>query len=148
MATVEVDEKDLETLIFATAAIKQIEQALAQRNHDPFVRLHLDYSAAHDRLVAAWRSAQRAKAGTAVDWDGDLTEVEASFLIAIKKAEFCYEVTGDFRLKNKAIDDLASKGCVQIGQRTTGVVWSGEARPDLRPLPNFGVRITQRGIDK
>lgn len=41
MTKVVVDLKDLETAVFAAYAVKQIEQALDQRQRDPFVKPHL-----------------------------------------------------------------------------------------------------------
>lgn len=161
MTAVNVDLADLETIVFATGAIKAIESALANRLVDPFVRPHLDYTAAHDRLATAMRNAARAAAGTLVAFDEPLTKTE------VKALRYILDATDPGRKKpgvadlfvisgmDKAglgedmsiYDRLAAKGCVQIGQFITGVVWSGAPSPEVRADPErgFAAKITDRG---
>ena len=80
MTSVTVDLADLETLVMTTGALKTIEGALQARKADPFVREHLDFTAAHDRLATAMRNAMRASADTLVPFDEPLTEVEIKLL--------------------------------------------------------------------
>ena len=47
-----------------------------------------------------------------------------------------------------AYASLEAKGCAQIGQCVSGVVWAGEDRPAITVLPSYAVRITDRGRDK
>ncbi len=57
---VTVDSDDLKTLLFATAAIKGVENALKQAKDDPFLMdLTPPLTEAHDRLAKAWRGAER-----------------------------------------------------------------------------------------
>jgi hypothetical protein len=60
MITVTVDYDDLEALLFATGAIKDVENAIKGRDRDPLVRSTASrLTAAHDRVAAAWRRAKR-----------------------------------------------------------------------------------------
>lgn len=145
---VEVEIEDLETIIYATGVIKTLESALQSRKQDPFVQPHLDYTNAHNNLVAAMNSARRSESNdTKVQWDGELAKDEIKFL---QKFDFApvFEATPEYRSKNDVVDNLASKGCVRIGQRVAGAIWPGETRPDLMPVAGFAVAITQRGRDK
>lgn len=151
---VTVELEDLETIVFATAVIKQIENALQARKRDPFVQPHLDYSKAHTNLVAAMNSAKRANAGTLIDWNGELTYTEVTFLREVdrlfQKTSAYLELLGEFRIKEEFyfVDSLAAKGCIQIGQSIVGAVWPGDNQAQIRPYPTFQVRITDRGRSK
>ena len=60
MTEVTVDLDDLKTLLFATSGIKDIEAAIQQRKTNPMVgSAQGKMAAAHDRLSAAWRRAER-----------------------------------------------------------------------------------------
>ena len=57
-------------------------------------------------------------------------------------------VTAEERFKNGAIDRLASRGYVTIGQPVSGVVWAGQARPDLRiDASAYMLKLTNRGYE-
>lgn len=144
---VEVEIEDLETIIFATAIIKSIESSLQQRKQDPFIKPHLDYSKASEALTQAMNYARRSEADTKIAWDGILSKNEVALLKEFVASD-TFEVTAEFRLKTKEIDQLAAKGCIRIGQLVSGAVWPGEARPDIRPVQGFALAITQRGKDK
>ena len=153
---VTVDLNDLETIIYATAAIKQVESALASRRHDPFVKTHLEYMEAHNNLVAVMNGARRAEAGTAIPWDGELSKEEIAALKKLHSAltkGYVVEITADARMDKHSsgylpVDDLASKGCVKIGQCVKGAIWPGQTQPDLKSVPQFAVMITPRGVSK
>ena len=147
MTTVTVDLKDLETLVMATAIIKTIESALQQRKNDPFVKPHLDFTEAHDRLASVMRNATRAEAGTLFGWDDELTKDEIEQLQFVDGGN-C-QITPAYRLKEPAFDSLAAKGCIVLGQLVNGVVWAGANRPELQVDPKgFAVKITDRGREK
>lgn len=162
MTSVTVDLADLETIVFATGAIKAIESALANRMADPFVRPHLSYAAAHDRLAQAMRNASRAEAGTLVAFDEPLTKTEARALRYIldaadpkKRVSGVAEWFAISGMDKAGLDEdmsiydrLAAKGCVQIGQFVTGVVWSGADRPEVKADQErgFAAKITDRGL--
>jgi hypothetical protein len=164
MTAVTVDLADLETIVFATGAIKAIESALASRRQDPFVRPHLDYTAAHDRLATAMRNALRAEAGTLVPFDEPLTKTELRALRYVldatdpnkgahKKSGVAdwFVISGADKAaegeKMSVYDRLAAKGCLQIGQFVTGVVWAGAPAPEVKADPDrgFAAKITDRG---
>lgn len=154
---VEVELDDLETVIFASAAIRNIESTIAQAKQDPFVKTHLACTEAHDRLVGAMNSARRSAADTKIGWDDPLTKEEQKLLdeIADKAKEMgeYHNITAKDREPKKGsamsvIDSLASKGCVRIGQAVSGVVWPGDKQATLAPADFFIVAVTPRGKDK
>lgn len=91
MTKVVVDLKDLETAVFSAYAVKQIEQALDQRQRDPFVKPHLQYAEAVERLLQVVRSEQRKTSGTLVEWDGELSNSELQYLREVDE-EYIMEV--------------------------------------------------------
>lgn len=176
MTTVTVELEDLKTLVFATGVIKTIEGALAQRKRDPFVQSHLDFTDAHNRLAAEMRNAERSAAGTLIQWDGELSRDEINFLSLFITYEDDPKLTQEYSKKLRGValefqvdqwsgmvmpwltvtahkkgflDGLSAKGCIQVGQLASGVVWSGEDRPSLQPrTSHYAVRITDRGCKK
>lgn len=146
MPSVTVDLSDLERIVFATSAIKGVEAALTQAKNDPFVRPHMQYAEAHDRLASAMRNAMRSEANdTLVKFDEPVTKGELKLLrqcpndrvITIQATE------------KTAWDPLSAKGCIEMGTLVTGYIWPGKERPDLFPNPEgYAVRITPRGISK
>src|SRR5690348_875382 len=108
---VEVDLKDLETIIYASAAIKSIEAALAGRQHDPFVKPHLQYTEAHNNLVFAMNSARRKTADTVIPWEGELSDSEIRFLHDLDKQKII-EIQSEERSVDRGfhiVDVLAAK---------------------------------------
>ena len=154
MTTVTVGLADLETLVMATAIIKTIESSLAQRKDDPFIKPHLNFSDAHDRLATAMRNATRAESGTLFDWDGELSDDEIILLKdidagAIKMFSVSERNPANKEHYNQNIDSLAAKGCIILGQCASAVVWAGANRPELKVDPSkFAVKITDRGRQK
>lgn len=147
MATVTVDLADLERLVMTTGALKAIEQAMHQRRNDPFVRDHLNFTEAHERLATAMRNAQRSKSrgDTVVDFDGPLDDDETKTLKVVVEWPADYLVTGALSV----YDRLAAKGMCIIGQLCEGAVFAGEPGPHIRPVTRgFAVKATDRGRAK
>ena len=148
---VSVELKDLETLLYAAAAIKQIEQVLVQRKHDPFVKPEQEYKQAHDNLVAAMNSATRANSRvTVIEWDGSLTDEEIDYLKSVSSS-LMKRIVPEVNAKERfdlPIDTLAAKGCVKIGQCVKGAIWPGQTQADLKSTDMFAVMITPRGRSK
>lgn len=145
---VEVEIEDLETVVFATAALKTIEGALQSRKEDPFVKPHLNFTPAHNNLVAAMNGARRSvTADTATLWDGELNEKEIK-LLQLFVASPVHEVDSEYRKRHTEIDSLASKGCLRIGQLVAGALWPGESKPDIRPIEGYALTMTPRGTTK
>ena len=151
MPSVTVDLADLETLVFTTGAMKTIEGALQARRNDPFVREHLEFTDAHDRLATVMRNAKRADAGTLIPWDGELDDEEVKLLRVVDGGGFWIDQKQKAPKDGAAMsvaDQLACKGCVVIGHFVTGVVWAA-GKPELTIDPKgFPVKITQRGREK
>lgn len=148
MPSVTVDLDDLEALVFATGAIKQIDSLLAARRGDPFVVPYLARTDAHDRCAEAARFARRAENQDVVTkWDEPLTEEEAEVLL--KLGADVNRVSPDERLKVPAIDTLMAKGCVVLGHFVDGVLWGGKPTPEIQVDPKaFAVKITPCGQAK
>lgn len=158
MTEVTVDLDDLETLVFAASAIREIEQAVQRMRRDPFVAPHLG-SEALNRLAEAVRHAKRAQRNdTLVLWDAPLSGNE---VLALKRIVGLHDdapgTMGWVRVPASDkepklgepmsdLDRLACKGCVRIGNPIDGVLWSGEERPAYRIDPTgFCVEVTRRG---
>ena len=153
MPTVTVDLEDLEKLVFTAGAMKQVEGALKQRREDPFVRDHLEFTDAHNRLAAAVRNGQRGNADTLVAGDGDLSQDEIKLLRKVKIGDVDVltrnEKAGKSGEDMSIADRLAAKGCVVMGQLVTGILWAGETKPVLvQDTSGFPIKITSRGADK
>ena len=160
MPDVTVDLADLETLVITTGALKTIEGVMASRRNDPFVREHLDFTAAHDRLAAAMRNAKRGDAGTLVGWDDPLNKEEINALqyvaaaVTEKKTGLLLfviapEDKGEPGRKMSVYDQLAAKGYIEIGQFVQGVVWPAASKPDIVADPKgYAARLTARGRQK
>ena len=163
MKTVTVDLEDLEKIVFATSVIKTIESTMAARKNDPFVRPHLEFTEAHDRLASAMRNAHRAEAGTLVAWDGKLEEDEIAMLKAIVRHDrdeehrathtgLPFTISTEEKIGHGGMstgDRLAAKSCVRMGQFIHGVIWAGDAAPSITPSARgFAVTITPRGVQK
>jgi hypothetical protein len=159
MTNVTVDLADLERLVMTTGAIKAIEQAMHQRRNDPFVREHLNFTEAHDRLATAMRNAQRSKSSnnTLVEFDGPLEDDEVKALLRLMAADrqrwfhqiSTKEKLGSYLKDNKlsVFDRLSAKGMCIIGQLCEGAVFTGEG-PQIRPTLGFAVKVTDRGRAK
>ncbi len=161
MTDVTVDLADLEALVFASAAVKNIEALFAVRKQDPFVQPHLEVSASLERCAAAMRNAKRAAAGTVVNWDEPLTKVQANALRYVLKA--MNEKKSGWQLfvispEDKAargeqmsvFDVLAAKGCLRMGQFVDGVLWAGSAAADIKAdaEKGYAAQVTDRGRKK
>ena len=144
---VEVELADLETIVFATAAIKTIEEVLNRRKTDPFVKPHLNYTHAHNSLTAAMNGAKRGKSEYRTDWNGELNDEEFKLLKQLDTIPVD-EIPPGYRLSIPSYDTLLAKGCIRMGQCVVGAVWAGEQAPDIKPVEMFAVQITQRGKDK
>ena len=152
MPSVSVDLDDLEKLVLTSGVMKTIEGLLVARKNDPFVRPHLEFSEAHDRLATAMRNARRVDAGTLVPWDGELDAEEVSLLRDADKGGLWLTVSE--RMPSRPSEDMSvadrlmCKGCVIIGHFVTGVSFAGST-PELTVDPKgFPIRITDRGREK
>lgn len=156
MTKVTVDLADLETLVFATGVIKQIEGQLASYKSDPFVKPHLNYTSAVNNLVTAMNSAKRGSADTVINWNDPISKFDEAVLQHFEEATALgLEIqTGGMREGTvskefqESVNNLVCKGYLEKGQSVSGAIWSSSTTPELRPLPVYRARITKRGIDK
>lgn len=162
MSSVQVDLDDLETIVFAAAAIKNIEGVLSARKRDPFMQPHLEFTAAHDRLATAMRNAKRelASGDTLVAYNEPLTKEEANALRYVAKASedktpgisvfvISPEDKGEPGVAMSVYDRLAAKGCLEMGQFVQGIVWAGAPAPQITADPKgYAARLTPRGREK
>jgi len=152
MPLVLVDLNDLETLVMTTGALKTVEQALNARRSDPFVRAHLDFTDAHNRLATQMRDARRSERNdTVIQFDEPLTLDESKYMYGLYISSCGYYVYHDeqFVEQRPVINSLQAKGMVCRGRYMNGVLWDGEAHPQLKEdHKGFAVRLTYRGRQK
>jgi hypothetical protein len=163
MIPVTIDLADLKALVHATAAIKVIENQISAVHRDPGVQQHPLLGDAHDRLASAMRNAERSASGTLVSWDAPLTKEEVNALRYVKQG--CDEkrrgglsvfvISGPDKAPGTKIeisvyDQLAAKGCIEMGQFIQGVMWSGASSPQFTADAERGyaARPTARGLQK
>jgi len=160
MTKVTVDLEDLERIVFAASAVKAIEGSLAAWRRDPFVQPHLDFTDAQKRLESAMRNATRGQLGTLVNFDAPLTKEEINALQYVMGAcdaknpglalfVISPEDKGEPGRQMSVYDQLAAKGCIEVGQFVQGVVWAGADRPQIVADPKgYAARPTRRGLEK
>lgn len=153
MKTVTVALEDLEALVFATGAIKNIEGALASFKQDPFVKPYLTFTDAHNRCATAMRNAKRADADTLIKFDEPLTDEEREILAHVNEYDAMFlsprEKAPKAGQQMSIYDQLAAKGCVVIAQCLTGFMWAGASAPEIKIDPKgFAVKLTDRGRQK
>jgi hypothetical protein len=149
MTTVSVEYEDLETLVWATSVLKNIESLLVQRKSDPFIKPHLDFTEAHNRCASVMRNSQRSSKDTVVPWDGELDDKEDKFLVWLYREGGRADLTADYRERFPEAERLMCKGMIDIGQRVRGVKWPGEPQVEFSLNPTgLAVRITYRGLEK
>lgn len=155
MPTVAVDLEDLETLVFTTGALKTIEGALVTRKADPFVKPHLDFTAAHDRLATAMRNARRSQnKDVVVQFDEPLTREECKILTDVDTLGGVVHITVKDQLPKQGesmsiYDALTAKGCLLMGGLVKGVLWAGASAPELTVDPTgYAIKLTARGREK
>jgi hypothetical protein len=152
MPTVEVDLDDLEALIYASAAIKNIESAIVTYKRDPFVQqMQGKFLPAQKRLETLVRNAKRsaARRDTVVHFDAPLTEAMAKFLVRLYAQRDQYGYSSiEFSYKLQ-VDDLAVRGMIEPGQYVYGGQWTGDDYPIVRIDPAYlMVRFTVRGEEE
>lgn len=149
---VTVDSDDLQTLLFATAAIKSVEVALKAQKNDPFAEQALPrYTEASDNLAKAWRDATRRR--DMPQLFRDPTPHELSVLRSIFFDDSPDPDMAD-RLKRTSIvwlshhpRSLVSLGLVELGNERYQIIW-GDGRVSAAPFPpKVFARLTWRGIE-
>ena len=156
MIPVTIDLADLKALVHATAALKVIENQISAVRRDPGVQQHPLLGDAHDRLASAMRNAERSASGTLVNWDAPLTKTEVRALRYVKdgcdekKPGLSVFVISSADKGEQAYEQLAAKGCIEMGQFIQGVMWSGASSPQFTADAERGyaARPTARGLQK
>jgi hypothetical protein len=154
---VEVDLDDLEALVFASAAIKQIEGTLVAYRRDPFTQDAAGrFVRAQKRLESVMRDARRRERSgeTVIAYNDPLTAEEGAMLRGLvdRRDQFDYTaITVEEKLplhdrQFSAVDQLAAKGMIEVGSYVYGGSWNGDDHPVIRIDPNrYMVRFTARG---
>jgi hypothetical protein len=153
MPTVTVDADDLEALLFASGGIKDLEggikameNLLAGRKNNPMVRSAAGkLGAAHDRLSAAWRRANReAEWPAKLVTQADLAGLQALFTDRFGKIhDFAVLDHYPQRLAQELL--LVESGPLWEGYR---IDWPSPAEPEFRTSGagvRYGARLTHYG---
>lgn len=143
--TITIAIDDLETLIFASGALKDVENAMASASRDIQIlgaKHHL--SAARDRLASAMRAAQREQVFQAPNQAdiNRLRELEESGA-GLKPLGIPVDCQSE---RYRECQTLMLKGLVELGTYREVVMWgsSGDVSTKDRPLVQQ-VRLTARG---
>jgi hypothetical protein len=143
---VEVDDKDLEALLFAASAVKTIERVLEQHRRDPFVKSHALTMPAHDRLTTALNHARRADTNPL--WNEPLTQQDIDFLADLVGSGSYRDYSHSSYTDAKSfLNTLAAKGMVTLGERRYAYLWAGASTPELsKEIIGLSVKPTVRGV--
>lgn len=142
---VTVDSDDLETLLFSTGVVKQMEQIIQQRNGDPFVQIApAILKAAHDRVAAEWRRVMREphpSSNEPVSMDALLFLRQLPMLGGnrLKEITHAMMMAGHYH-------ELHTKLMIEYGNLHEMVYWSSsQERQKLNMVARIVVRMTPRG---
>lgn len=142
---VTVDSDDLEALLFATAAIKKIEEALRSVKDDPMVKLQkVSLRDAHDRLATSWRNGTRVNEDPI--YDAPLRLAEVKVLQTLVRQPALPQNSVDPTL----LSDLRRKMMVEMGTlyKISAAKWGNKQEEDRKVMnEQLVLRITQRGRD-
>lgn len=156
---VTVDSDDLEALLFATAAIKGVEQALKIASDDPFAdSSKARLTQAHDRIANAWRGAKRA-----VDMPerfAELTQKNIDLMCLIWPRLPGIVPTDseiDYRFRNKKLQDyrltqnecrpLIGSGLAEFASHMEAYLWASSGERQVRVTSQIWIRPTPRAIE-
>lgn len=140
--SVTVDSDDLQTLLFATGTIKQIEAAIKQHKQDHQVMMAQDnLTRAHDTLAKAWRNAVRVIEDPI--YNDPLTAKELEYL---KLVDSVSRVIQTEDLTSELVRTLRRKGMLELGVRSTQTNWGDTGLGPIEFAENV-IRITARASD-
>ena len=141
---VTVDYEDLEALLFATGAIKDVESAIKGRDRDPLAKSAASrLTAAHDRVAAAWRRAKREPPPEPSV--GEVEELRRMFT-GPDGARLSEAITDTYPQNFAQHLLLVESGPIWEGVK---IDWPAPSTPEFRPsgqrMPRYGVRLTVLG---
>jgi hypothetical protein len=142
---VTVDSDDLETLLFTTGVVKQVEAAIAGQARDPLAfAAQPKLTAAHERVTATWRRALREPPPAPLP--GDIAELHRLFM---QDGGLTYEAVANHYPQRLAQTlQLVEAGPIWDGIK---IDWPAPATPEFRPAPSdprnlrYAVRLMPRG---
>jgi hypothetical protein len=142
---VTVDSDDLEALLYATAAIRGIENALASAQRDPMFEIAKPrFSAAFDAVANAMRGAIRSATMPNIMRDPEGEDLQ----VLLHLARACAVAGVTVLSKPHMFRHLVGMGVVEIGPHDERVVFaSGSGDIWHRRSPDQRIRVTQRGFD-
>ena len=153
-----VDAKDLETLLFATGTIKQMENAMAQHKADPLVQMVKGrYTQAHERLNKAWNNATREEHPTFYQpatqdeiaalrdlYNYFVNDYDPNFLT--NPVWDMLKRTGNPDMLNHTFKTLRIKRYVELGNAFTNIVWGDSGEVEGKTHVRVPLRPTARGL--
>lgn len=148
--TVQVQAEDLETLLFATGAIKDIENALNQRARDTFyLRVESRITQAHNALATEWRRATREPHP---EWNQPISDSDVCLIRELWPA--VEDPTLDVRFFPKEVPNdpgfmprirsLRNKGMIEVGNKQEVIFWGDRASENIGAV-KLVVNLTPRG---
>lgn len=145
---VTIDSDDIEKLIFATGALRDVEHALDQSKGDQLVRNgQLGLTEARSRIERAWRGALR----TAVKPLPEITDIDLAALREFVPSWADSKIGYPVDVRTARYGDaqrLMAKGLVELGASRLSVIWSAGASITHKDDPfQQRVRFTQRAAD-
>jgi hypothetical protein len=148
--TLTVSADDLETLLFASGAIRSIEEALNAAKRDPWAQSAKGkLTQAYDRLSREWRNAKRAREGYPGANFADPTAEDLLNLAAIEADVRDQGIGAAVALGSplyRIVQALHAKGLVELGVYREMVMWGDSGEVGSRDHPMIQrVRLTARG---
>ena len=156
--TVTVDAKDLETLLFATGTIKQMEAAMAQHKIDPLVKMAKGrFTDAHERLNKAWNNATREEhplfhQPATVDELSALIDLYNYVIDNYNPEKLTLPIwdhlkrMGNPDMLHPVFKTLRIKRYVELGNAFTNICWGDSGEVEGKTHPRVLLRITARGM--
>jgi hypothetical protein len=142
---VTIDSDDLEALLFSTAAIKSVENALiAQKRDEQFKSAAGRFSAAHDRAANAWREATRRRDRPELFREPTAKELEELRRLDLAGARGPQGI----EVNVGSLRHLLGPGWIEFGVHRQQVNWTGSGAVWQHETAAPRCRLTARGIDE
>ena len=144
---------DVETLLFAVGAIKQIEAYTTRPNHDPLIPDRKgELTRAVERAERAWRNALRAENADFARLQRPVTPADGKMLAALGFWDIYTSsvVTGPVQMPDGVglgqVAQLQSAGLIERGAARMGITWGDSGETTVTQSPVQWMRLRLRGV--